>query len=70
LVAECGVIPIFTWTAAVAELKSREDMGDHEVRTPICHQVQGVSERYHTSRVVLWPEARKIDTEYLDGPFK
>ncbi|MEI4486499.1 type II toxin-antitoxin system RatA family toxin [Frigidibacter sp. MR17.14] len=22
------------------------------------------------SRVVLWPEARKIDTEYLDGPFK
>lgn len=23
-----------------------------------------------TSRVVLWPEAKKIDTEYLDGPFK
>lgn len=22
------------------------------------------------SRVILWPEARKIDTEYLDGPFK
>ena len=22
------------------------------------------------SRVVLWPEAMKIDTEYLDGPFK
>ena len=21
------------------------------------------------SRVTLWPEARKIDTEYLDGPF-
>ena len=23
-----------------------------------------------TSRVVLWPEQLKIDTEYLDGPFK
>ena len=22
------------------------------------------------SRVVLWPEAMKIDTEYVDGPFK
>jgi len=22
------------------------------------------------SRVVLWPEALKVDTEYLDGPFK
>jgi coenzyme Q-binding protein COQ10 len=22
------------------------------------------------SRVVLWPGARKIDTEYLDGPFR
>ena len=22
------------------------------------------------SRVTLWPEARKIDTEYVDGPFK
>ncbi|MFT4013424.1 MAG: type II toxin-antitoxin system RatA family toxin [Paracoccus sp. (in: a-proteobacteria)] len=22
------------------------------------------------SRVTLWPEARRIDTEYLDGPFK
>lgn len=23
-----------------------------------------------TSRVVLWPDAHKIDTEYLDGPFR
>ena len=23
-----------------------------------------------TSRVVLWPDTKKIDTEYLDGPFK
>jgi coenzyme Q-binding protein COQ10 len=22
------------------------------------------------SRVTLWPEAQKIDTEYLDGPFR
>lgn len=70
LVADVASYPEFLpWTAA-ARIKSREDKGDHEVMdADLVISFKVFRERF-TSRVVLWPETKKIDTEYLDGPFK
>ena len=70
LVADVASYPEFIpWTAA-ARIKSREDKGDHEVMdADLVISFKVFRERF-TSRVVLWPETKKIDTEYLDGPFK
>jgi len=70
LVADVANYPEFLpWTAA-ARIKSREDRGDHSVMdADLVISFKVFRERF-TSRVVLWPEDNKIDTEYLDGPFK
>lgn len=70
LVADVGSYPEFLpWTAA-ARIRSNEDRGDHRVMdADLVISFKVFRERF-TSRVVLWPEPRKIDTEYLDGPFK
>ena len=70
LVADVASYPEFLpWTAA-ARIKSREDKGDHEVMdADLVISFKVFRERF-TSRVVLWPAAKKIDTEYLDGPFR
>ena len=70
LVADVASYPEFLpWTAA-ARIKSRTDKGDHEVMdADLVISFKVFRERF-TSRVVLWPEPKKIDTEYLDGPFK
>ncbi|MGC1505733.1 MAG: type II toxin-antitoxin system RatA family toxin [Sulfitobacter sp.] len=70
LVADVKSYPEFLpWTAA-ARVRSDEDRGDHRVmEADLVISFKVFRERF-TSRVVLWPEAQKIDTEYLDGPFK
>jgi coenzyme Q-binding protein COQ10 len=70
LVADVGDYPKFLpWTAA-ARIKSVDDKGDHTVMdADLVISFKVFRERF-TSRVVLWPEPKKIDTEYLDGPFK
>ncbi|MDF1726990.1 MAG: type II toxin-antitoxin system RatA family toxin [Sulfitobacter sp.] len=70
LVADVGNYPQFLpWTAA-ARIKRDVDKGDHRVMdADLVISFKVFRERF-TSRVVLWPKARKIDTEYLDGPFK
>ncbi len=70
LVADVGKYPQFLpWTAA-ARIKSTTDKGDHTVMdADLVISFKVFRERF-TSRVVLWPQAKKIDTEYLDGPFK
>ncbi|WP_386626596.1 type II toxin-antitoxin system RatA family toxin [Sulfitobacter geojensis] len=70
LVADVKSYPEFLpWTAA-ARIRSDEDKGDHRVMdADLVISFKVFRERF-TSRVVLWPDARKIDTEYLDGPFK
>ena len=46
------------------------DKGDHQVMlADLVISFKVFRERFG-SRVVLWPDAMKIDTEYLDGPFK
>ncbi|MFD2739327.1 type II toxin-antitoxin system RatA family toxin [Sulfitobacter aestuarii] len=70
LVADVGSYPDFLpWTAA-ARIRSNEDRGDHRVmEADLVISFKVFRERF-TSRVVLWPGERRIDTEYLDGPFK
>ncbi|WP_226621336.1 type II toxin-antitoxin system RatA family toxin [Alloyangia pacifica] len=70
LVADVANYPKFLpWTAA-ARIRSRDDMGDHEVMlADLVISFKVFRERFG-SRVTLWPETKKIDTEYLDGPFK
>ena len=70
LVADVASYPKFLpWTSA-ARIRSRKEFGDHEVmEADLVISFKVFRERFG-SRVTLWPEAKKIDTEYLDGPFK
>ena len=70
LVADVGDYPQFLpWTAA-ARIRSREDKGDHEVMIADLVISFKVFRESFGSRVVLWPAAHRIETEYLDGPFR
>ncbi|MEM1274078.1 MAG: type II toxin-antitoxin system RatA family toxin [Pseudomonadota bacterium] len=70
LVADVARYPDFIpWTMA-ARVRSVTDQGDAKVM--LADMVVGFKmfrEKF-LSRVTLWPEAKKIDTEYVDGPFK
>lgn len=70
LVADVANYPKFLpWTAA-ARIRSSTDMGDHtEMRADLVVSFKVFREKFG-SRVLLWPEANKIDTAYIDGPFK
>ena len=70
LVADVGSYPEFLpWTAA-ARIRSTEDKGDRtEMLADLVISFKVFRERFG-SRVTLYPQANRIDTEYLDGPFK
>lgn len=70
LVADVSKYPKFLpWTAA-ARVRSTEDRGDHtEMLADLVISFKVFREKFG-SRVVLWPEQRRIGTEYIDGPFK
>lgn len=70
LVADVANYPKFLpWTAA-ARIRSSKDMGDHtEMLADLVVSFKVFREKFG-SRVLLWPEANKIDTAYIDGPFK
>jgi coenzyme Q-binding protein COQ10 len=70
LVADVEAYPEFLpWTSA-ARIRSRKVVGASEVlEADLVISFKVFRERFG-SRVVLWPEERKIDTEYLDGPFR
>lgn len=69
LVADVASYPQFLpWTAA-ARIRSRVPQGDHEVMlADLVISFKVFRERFG-SRVTLWPDQHRIDTEYLDGPF-
>ena len=70
LVADVGAYPEFLpWTAAarVRSVTPRDD-GAQVMEADLVISFKVFREKF-ASRVVLWPETRKIDTEYLDGPF-
>ncbi|MCP5038176.1 MAG: type II toxin-antitoxin system RatA family toxin [Rhodobacteraceae bacterium] len=71
LVADVMRYPEFLpWTAA-ARIKSRKELADGrtELMADLVISFKGFRERF-TSRAVLDTKARRIDTSYLDGPFK
>lgn len=70
LVADVAAYPKFLpWTAA-ARIRSRTPIEGGEVmEADLVISFKVFRERFG-SRVTLWPSRMKIDTEYLDGPFK
>ncbi len=70
LVADVARYPEFLPWCAAARVRSVTPKGDHEVmEADLVISFKVFRERFG-SRVVLWPEQRKIDTAYIDGPFK
>jgi len=70
LVADVAQYPQFIPWISAARVRSVEPEGDHDVM--LADLVIGFKmfrERF-LSRVTLWEEDRRIDTEYVDGPFK
>ncbi len=71
LVADVERYPEFLpWTAA-ARIRSRSPgpEGAEVLEADLVISFKVFRERFG-SRVTLWPEAGRIDTEYLDGPFR
>ena len=70
LVADVDSYPKFLPWNAAARIRSRQDIPGGEVmEADLMISFKVFRERF-SSRVVLWPEARRIETEYLDGPFQ
>ena len=70
LVADVERYPEFLPWCAASRIKRRTQRGESEVMdADLVISFRVFRERF-TSRVTLWPEDMKIDTEYLDGPFK
>ncbi|MBN2907262.1 MAG: type II toxin-antitoxin system RatA family toxin [Rhodobacteraceae bacterium] len=70
LVSDVASYPQFLpWTAA-ARIRSRTPFAEGEVmEADLVVSFKVFRERFG-SRVTLWPAIHKIDTEYLDGPFR
>ncbi|MBW3242633.1 type II toxin-antitoxin system RatA family toxin [Epibacterium sp. DP7N7-1] len=70
LVADVGSYPKFLPWCAAARIRSRTPQGESEVmEADLVISFKVFRERFG-SRVVLHPDEHKIDTEYLDGPFR
>ena len=71
LVADVGNYPQFLpWTAAARVRKVTDQAdGSQVMEADLVISFKVFRERFG-SRVVLWPDDRTIETEYLDGPFK
>jgi coenzyme Q-binding protein COQ10 len=70
LVADVARYPEFLpWTAA-ARINSRKQEGDHEVMLADLVVSFKVFREKFGSRVTLWPARQRIDTEYIEGPFR
>jgi coenzyme Q-binding protein COQ10 len=70
LVADVERYPEFLPWNAAARIRSRREEGEREVmEADLVISFKVFRERFG-SRVTLWSEAHRIDTEYLDGPFQ
>jgi coenzyme Q-binding protein COQ10 len=71
LVADVASYPKFLpWTAAARVRKEGPQTdGSTLMEADLVISFKVFRERFG-SRVVLWPEDKRIETEYLDGPFK
>ncbi|WP_299700280.1 type II toxin-antitoxin system RatA family toxin [uncultured Tateyamaria sp.] len=70
LVADVGEYPQFLPWCAAARVRTVTQQGDSQVmEADLVISFKVFRERFG-SRVVLHPADKKIDTEYLDGPFR
>ena len=70
LVADVGRYPEFLPWNSAARITARHDIPGGEVmEADLVISFKVFRERF-ASRVTLWPEKQRIDTEYLDGPFR
>ncbi|WP_300018993.1 type II toxin-antitoxin system RatA family toxin [uncultured Roseobacter sp.] len=70
LVADVGSYPEFLPWCSAARVKSVTPQDNAQVmEADLVISFKVFRERF-TSRVVLMPDDKKIDTEYLDGPFR
>ena len=70
LVADVRLYPEFLpWTAAARIRSSKEIPGGQEISADLVISFKVFRERF-TSKVTLYESINRIDTEYLDGPFK
>ncbi|WP_299298729.1 type II toxin-antitoxin system RatA family toxin [uncultured Tateyamaria sp.] len=70
LVGDVAAYPQFLPWCAAARVRQVTPHTDHSVmEADLVISFKVFRERFG-SRVVLWPDAHKIDTEYLDGPFR
>jgi coenzyme Q-binding protein COQ10 len=71
LVADVGSYPKFLPWNSAARIRSRTPIagGGEVMEADLVISFKVFRERFG-SRVTLWPEQMKIDTEYLDGPFR
>ena len=70
LVADVNSYPKFLPWNSAARIRTRHPIpGGEVIEADLVISFKVFRERF-TSRVTLWPEAGKIDTEYLDGPFR
>lgn len=70
LVADVESYPKFLPWNSAARIRSRAPVEGGEVlEADLVISFKVFRERFG-SRVTLWPEALRIDTEYLDGPFR
>lgn len=70
LVADVGAYPKFLPWCAAARVRSVTPRGNTEVmEADLVISFKVFRERF-VSRVVLIPDDKKIETEYLDGPFR
>ncbi len=70
LVADVARYPEFLPWCAAARVKPPRDMGDRQVlEADLVISFKVFREKF-ASRVTLWPDTGRIDTAYLDGPFR
>ncbi|MBK0327075.1 type II toxin-antitoxin system RatA family toxin [Rhodobacteraceae bacterium F11138] len=70
LVADVAQYPKFLPWCAAARVRKVTPAGEAQLmEADLVISFKVFRERFG-SRVMLWPETRKIDTEYIDGPFK
>jgi len=70
LVADVESYPKFLPWNAAARIRSRRPIPEGEVmEADLVISFKVFRERFG-SRVTLWPQRHKIDTEYIDGPFR
>ena len=70
IVADVARYPEFIPWVNAARVRSVQEKGDHDIMLADLIVGFRMFREKWLSRVVLWPEQRRLDTEYIEGPFK